>query len=138
VLADAIVDVTETGSSLRANGLRVLDTVLVSTPRFVANEAACAHPWKRPKMERLLLLLRGAIAAASRVGLGMNVPRGCLDAVLAILPALATPTIAPLADPGWVDVFTVVEERTVRDLVPRLSEAGARGIIEYPLSKIID
>jgi ATP phosphoribosyltransferase len=138
VLADAIVDVTETGSSLRANGLRVLDTVLVSTPRFVANEEACADPWKRPKMERLLLLLRGAIAAASRVGLGMNVPRACLDAVLAILPALATPTIAPLADPSWVDVFTVVEERTVRDLVPRLSEAGARGIIEYPLSKIID
>jgi ATP phosphoribosyltransferase len=138
VLADAIVDVSETGSSLRANSLRVLDVVLESTPRFIANRGALGDRWKRDKMERLLLLLKGAIAAASRVGLGMNVPRERLDQVLALLPALGTPTISNLADPDWVDVFTVVAEREVRELAPRLSEAGARGIIEYPLNKIID
>ncbi|HEY5790921.1 MAG TPA: ATP phosphoribosyltransferase [Gammaproteobacteria bacterium] len=138
VLADAIVDVSETGSSLRANQLKVLDVVLRSTPRFIANRGARADDWKRQKMDRLLLLLKGAIAAASRVSLGMNVPRERLDDVLAILPALATPTISTLADPAWVDVSTVVEEKQVRELLPLLYEAGARGIIETPLNKIIE
>ena len=138
LLADAIVDVSETGSSLRANALEVLDVVLVSTPRFIANRDACADDWKRAKMDRLLMLLNGAIAAATRVCLAMNVPRGDLDAVLALLPALGTPTISTLADESWVDVTTVVDERTVRDLLPRLKEAGARGIIETPLNKLID
>lgn len=137
VLADAIVDVTETGSSLRANNLRVIDTVQESTPRFVANAQSLEDPWIRAKMERIVLLLEGAIAAASRVGLAMNVPRERLDAVLALLPALNTPTISTLADEEWVDVSTVIEEKLVRDLVPRLVEAGARGIIESSLNKII-
>jgi ATP phosphoribosyltransferase len=138
ILADAIVDVTETGSSLRANNLRVIDTVLESTPRFIASRAAWADSWKRRKIERVLLMLQGAIHAIDRVGLMMNVPRRHLERVVAILPALATPTISNLADAGWVAINTVVEERSVTDLCPRLSEAGARGIVEYPLNKIID
>jgi len=138
VLADAIVDVSETGSSLRANDLEVLDTVLVSTPRFIANEAAAADPWKRQKMDRLLMLIRGAIAAADRVGLMMDVPRDCLEKVVQLLPALVTPTIASLSDESWASVTTVIEEKLVRELVPQLSEAGARGIVEFPLNKIID
>ena len=138
VLADAIVDVSETGSSLRANQLRMIDVVLESTPRFVANKEACADPWKRDKMDRLLLMLKGAIAAAGQVGLGMNVPRERLDKVLSLLPALDTPTISTLADEKWVDVFTVVAEKSVRDLIPKLAQIGARGIIEYPLNKIVN
>jgi ATP phosphoribosyltransferase len=138
VLADAIVDVSETGSSLRANNLRVLDVVLESTPRFVANRGALTDEWKRTKIDRMLLLLRGAIAAASKVGLGMNVPRDRLKEVLDILPALDKPTISTLSDETKVDVFTVVEESLVRELIPRLAESGARGIIEYPLNKIIE
>ncbi len=137
-LADAIVDVSETGSSLRANNLAVLDTVLVSTPRFIANKEAAADPWKRQKMERILMLVRGAIAAADRVGLMMDTPRANLEKVLALLPALVKPTIAPLADDTWVAVTTVIEERLVRELLPQLSEAGAKGIVEFPLNKIID
>jgi ATP phosphoribosyltransferase len=138
VLADAIVDVSETGSSLRANDLRVVDVVLESTPRFIAHPAAVQDPWKRDKMERLLMLLRGAIAPIDRVGLMMNVPRARLDEVLARLPALGTPTISTLADERWVAVNTVIEERLVRELVPKLKESGASGIVEYPLSKIVD
>ncbi|MGH0038091.1 MAG: ATP phosphoribosyltransferase [Myxococcota bacterium] len=138
VLADAIVDVSETGSSLRANNLRILDVVLESTPRFVANREALKDEWKRTKIDRMLMLLRGAIAAASKVGLGMNVPRERLDEVLSLLPALDTPTISTLSDETKVDVFTVVEEKAVRELIPRLAESGARGIIEYPLNKIIE
>ncbi len=138
ILADAIVDITETGQGLRANELRVIDEVLVSTPRFIANQAAHAEPWKRRKMERLVMLLRGAINAASRVGLMMNMRRERLDAVVKLLPALATPTISALSDPRWVAVNTVVEERLVRELIPRLSEAGAQGIVEYPLNKIVE
>ena len=137
VLADAIVDVSETGSSLRANSLRVLDVVLESTPRLVANPTAYQDAWKRDKMERLLMLLRGAIAAIDRVGLMMNVPRRRLHEVLRVLPALGTPTISTLADDKWVAVNTVIEEHLVRELVPRLAATGARGIVEYPLSKII-
>jgi ATP phosphoribosyltransferase len=138
VLADAIVDVSETGASLRANDLRVLDTVLESTPRFVANRAAYADAWKRQKMERLVVLLRGAINAASRVGLMMNVPRGRLEKVLELLPALTAPTVSSLTDDRWVAVNTVIEESVVREVIPKLAEAGARGIVEYPLNKIVD
>ena len=138
VLADAIVDVTETGSSLRANQLRVIDTVLESTPRFIANREAHADDWKRRKMERLLLVLRGSIQAIDRVGLMMNVPKRRLDAVIRFLPALGTPTISNLADDKWVAINTVVEESLVTELVPKLVEAGARAIVEYPLNKILE
>jgi ATP phosphoribosyltransferase len=138
ILADAIVDVSETGSSLRANNLRIMHVVLESTPRFIANSAAAAEPWRRAKIDRLLMLLKGAIAAATRVLLAMNVPRESLDQVVRILPALATPTVSTLADPKWVDVSTVVEEKNVRDLIPQLYAAGARGIIELPLNKIVE
>ncbi len=138
ILADAIVDVSETGSSLRANNLKVMHVVLESTPRFIACHAALADPWKNAKIERLLMLLKGAIAAATRVLLSMNLPREKLPEVLKILPALATPTVATLADPDWVDLSTVVEERTVRELIPRLYAVGARGIIELPINKIVE
>ena len=138
LLADAIVDVTETGSSLRANQLRVIDTVLESTPRFIANRESCEDPWKRLKMDRLLLLLRGAIHAIDRVGLMMNVPKRRLDGVLRVLPALGTPTVSNLADASWVAINTVIEERLVTELVPKLVEAGARAIVEYPLNKILE
>jgi ATP phosphoribosyltransferase len=138
VLADAIVDVTETGSSLRANRLRVIDQILESTPRLIAHHTSLSDPWKRGKIERLRMLLLGAIAAATRVGLSMNVAKSQIDAVLALLPDAGKPTISPLADPAWVDIFVIVEESFVRDLLPRLHEAGARGIVENPLNKIID
>lgn len=138
ILADAIVDVSETGSSLRANQLRVMHVVLESTPRFIANRAAAQDAWKRAKIDRMLMLLKGAIAAATRVLLAMNVARDKVDAVLKILPALATPTVSTLSDPDWVDLSTVVEEKQVRELIPRLYAAGARGIIELPINKIID
>jgi ATP phosphoribosyltransferase len=138
ILADAIVDVTETGSSLRANSLRVIDTVIESTPRLIASRGAWADSWKKRKIERMCLMLQGAIHAIDRVGLMMNVPRRHLERVVAILPALGTPTISNLADANWVAINTVVEERTVTELCPLLSEAGARGIVEYPLNKIID
>jgi ATP phosphoribosyltransferase len=138
ILADAIVDITETGHGLRANELRILDTVLVTTPRFIANLDAYDDEWKRRKMEGLVLLLKGAINAADRVGLMMNVPRDRLQKVIELLPALATPTISALADDRWVAVNTIVAERFVRDLLPRLSEAGAQGIVEYPLNKIVE
>jgi ATP phosphoribosyltransferase len=137
ILADAIVDVSETGSSIRANRLRVLDTVLESTPRFIANRRAAAEPWKKRKLERMLLMLQGAIAAAGRVGLMMNVPKRALPSVLEVLPALGTPTISALADDQWIAVNTVVAEKVVRELLPTLVERGARGIVEYPLAKIV-
>jgi ATP phosphoribosyltransferase len=138
ILADAIVDVSETGSSLRANNLRIIDVVLHSTPRFIANRAAAGEAWKRAKIDRILMLLRGAIAAATRVLLSMNVPRARVDGVLGILPALATPTVSTLADPDWVELSTVVDEKAVRELIPRLYDAGARGIIELPINKIVE
>jgi ATP phosphoribosyltransferase len=138
ILADAIVDVTETGSSLRANNLKVLDTLLESTPRFVANRSSAQDSWKRAKMDRMLMLLNGAIAAATRVGLGMNVRREKLQAVLDLLPAAGAPTISPLADENWVDVYVVIEEKLVRELIPPLSAAGAASIIETPINKIVD
>lgn len=138
ILADAIVDVSETGSSLRANQLRVMHVVLESTPRFIANRGAAQDAWKRAKIDRMLMLLKGAIAAATRVLLAMNVPKDKVDAVLRILPALATPTVSTLSDPAWVDLSTVVAEKQVRELIPKLYDAGARGIIELPINKIIE
>lgn len=138
ILADAIVDVSETGASLRANNLKIMHVVLESTPRFIACRDSLKDGWKSAKIDCVLMLLKGAIAAATRVLLSMNLPREKVDAVLKILPALATPTVSTLADPHWVDLSTVVEEKTVRELIPRLYAAGARGIIELPLNKIVE
>jgi ATP phosphoribosyltransferase len=138
LLADAIVDVSETGSSLRANKLKIMHVVLESTPRFIAHRGAVADSWKAQKIDRLLMMLKGAIAAATRVLLSMNVRRDNVERVLRLLPALATPTVSTLADPDWVDMSTVVEESSVRELIPRLYEAGARGVIELPINKIVD
>jgi len=138
ILADAIVDVSETGSSLRANKLKIMHIVLESTPRFIANRSALEDEWKKSKIDRLLMMLKGAIAAATRVLLSMNVRRDKVDGVLALLPALATPTVSTLSDPDWVDLSTVVEESTVRELIPRLYAAGACGIIELPINKIVE
>ena len=137
-LADAIVEITETGSSLRANNLRIVDTILESTPRFIANESSWADPWKRKKVEDIVLMLQGAMAAEGKVGLMMNVPQDRLDKVIEILPALQKPTISSLSADGWAAVNTVIEEIVVRDIIPQLKEAGARGIVEYKLSKIIE
>ncbi len=137
-LADAIVEVTETGSSLRANDLRIVDEVLQSTTRLIANHDSYADPWKKQKIEDLVLMLQGAMAAEGKVGLMMNVPRENLKQVLSLLPALQQPTVSSLADEAWVDVNTVLDESVVRQIIPRLKSAGARGIVEYPLNKIID
>ena len=137
VLADAIVEATETGSTLRANRLRIVDTLLESNTRLVANPAVMQDAWKREKIEMLALLLKAAIAAQGRVGLMLNVKRGDLDAVVAQLPALQRPTISSLSDPDWVAVNTIVEEKTVRTLIPRLKAVGGQGIVEYPLNKIV-
>ncbi|MCU1243094.1 MAG: phosphoribosyltransferase [Candidatus Acidoferrum typicum] len=136
-LADAIVEVTETGSSLRANRLRIVDTVLESATVFIMNRAAAANGWKKEKAESLILMLQGAIAAASKVGLILNVRREDLERVVAILPALKNPTISMLSDPDWVAVNTIVEESVVRQILPRLKAANAQGIVEYPLNKIV-
>lgn len=134
---DAIVDVTETGSSLKANNLRVLATILESTNRLIANREAWNNRWKRNRIETLALLLQGALNAMTKVGLKMNVPEEKLPAVLKALPALRNPTISHLTQKGWVAVETIVEEQVVRRLIPALREAGAEGIVEYPLSKVI-
>jgi ATP phosphoribosyltransferase len=136
-LADAIVEVTETGSSLRANKLRVVDTVLESTTQFIANQASWADADKRRKIEDVVMLLHGAIAALDKVGLMLNVEVKHLDAVLAVLPALRKPTISHLSDEGWLAVNTILNETVVRRIIPRLKEAGAQGIVEYPLNKIV-
>ena len=137
VLADAIVEATETGSTLRANRLRILDTVMESNTQLIANDVALADEWKRTKIENIALLLRAAIEAQGRVGLMLNVRRADLERVLALLPALQRPTISSLSDDEWVAVNTIIEERTVRDLIPRLKAAGGQGIVEYPLNKIV-
>ncbi len=136
-LADAIVEVTETGSSLRANKLRVVDTVLESTTQFIANTASWDDPTKRRKMQDIVMLLHGAIAALDKVGLMMNVQVARLDTVLDVLPALRKPTVSQLSDDGWVAVNTILDETVVREIIPRLKEAGAQGIVEYPLNKIV-
>ena len=137
VLADAIVEATETGSTLRTNRLRILDTVMESNTQLIANDTAMADPWKRTKIDNIALLLRAAIDAQGRVGLMLNVRRDDLDRILALLPALQRPTISSLSDAGWVAVNTILEERTVRDLIPKVKAAGGEGIVEYPLNKIV-
>ena len=137
-LVDAIVEVTETGSSLKANDLRIIDEVLQSTPRLIANHAAYADPAKRQIIDDMALMLGGAMAAEGKVGLMMNVPRGSLQKVLSLLPALQKPTVANLSDEDWCDVNTILDESIVRQIIPRLKAAGARGIVEYPLNKLID
>ncbi len=137
-LADAIVEATETGSSLRANNLRVVDTILTSTTKLIANKKSYDDPFKKEKLENIALLLGGAMAAEEKVGLKMNVPEKKLENVLKILPALKNPTIAPLSSKGWYDVETIIDEKVVRTLIPQLKKAGASGIIEYPLNKVID
>ena len=136
-LLDAIVEATETGSSLKANNLRIVDTLLSSTARFVANKSAWEIPWKREKMENIAMLLRGAIEAKAKVGLKMNVPEAKLAEVISFLPAEKSPTVSRLADPAWVAVEVILEDRQERELIPRLKRAGATGIISYPLSKVI-
>ena len=137
VLADGIVEVTETGSSLRANRLRILDTVMESNTQLIANDAALTDSWKKTKIENIALLLRAAIEAQGRVGIMLNVRRSDLAQVLALLPALQRPTISSLSDDEWAAVNTIIEERTVRDLIPKLKAAGGQGIVEYPLNKIV-
>ena len=137
-LADAIVEVTETGSSLRANNLRIVDEVLQSTTRLVANREAWAEPWKQEKLENIALMLNAVLAAEGRVGLMMNVRRSDLEKVLSVLPALQKPTISSLSDPDWIAVNTILEESVVRSSVPQLKAAGAQGIVEYEINKIIE
>ena len=136
-LVDAIVEVTETGASLRANNLRIVDTLLVSTPRLIANHGAWADGWKRRKIETIALLLRAAMEAEAKVGLKMNVPEKRLPKLLQTLPALRNPTVSSLTLKGWVAVETIIDEHVVRELIPRLKAAGAEGIIEYPLNKVV-
>ncbi len=136
-LVDAIVEVTETGSSLRANKLRIVDELLTSTPRLIANHAAWKDKWKRQKVETLALLLRGALEAESKVGLKMNIEEKNVASLLKSLPALRRPTIANLSQKGWVAVETIIDEHVVRELIPQLKAAGAEGIIEYPLNKVV-
>ena len=136
-LADAIVEVTETGSSLRANKLRIVETVLESNTQLIANKAAWQNDWKRKKLEDLKLLLDGAIAALGKVGLMLNVHQDNLQAVIAVLPALKRPTVSHLSESEWLAVNTILDESTVRTIIPRLKQAGAEGIVEYPLNKIV-
>lgn len=136
-LVDAIADLTETGASLKANNLREIATILISTPRLHANKKAWEDPWKREKLENLAVLLQGALRADAKVGLKMNVPRGALAEVLALLPAMKHPTISQLVDSDWVAVEVILDEKKVRDLIPALKRAGAQDIIEYPLNKVI-
>src|SRR4029434_9305000 len=136
-LVDAIVEITETGSSLRANKLRIVDTLLVSTPRLIANHGAWKNGWKRQKIETLALLLRGALEAEAKVGLKMNVEQKNLANLLQSLPALRNPTVSNLSLAGWVAVETIIDEQVVRELIPKLKAAGAEGIIEYPLNKVV-
>ncbi len=137
-LADAIVEVTETGSSLRANDLRILDEVLQSTTRLIANEHSYADEWKKEKLDNIALMLQSCLNAEGKVGLMMNVPKDNLQKVLDVLPALQKPTVSALSDPEWVALNTIIDEAVVRSIVPQLKATGARGIVEYPINKIID
>ena len=136
-LADAIVELTETGNSLRANNLRIIDTILQSSTRFIANKKAWQDKWKRQKMENIVLLLKGALAAEEKVGLKMNVPSRSLKRVMSLLSAMHSPTISALSDEGWYALEVMINEKTVRDLIPKLKMAGASGLVEYPLNKVI-
>ncbi len=136
-LVDAIVEITETGSSLRANNLRIVDTIMESTTKFIMNKEAHKDPWKKNKVDRLVLMLNSAMAANGRVGLMMNVPKSSVDAIMKILPPGKKPTIAELSDKDWVDISVILEEKLVREIAPDLKAAGAEDIVEYPLHKII-
>jgi ATP phosphoribosyltransferase len=136
-LADAIVELTETGSSLRANNLRIIETILQSSTRFIANRKSWNDKWKRQKMENISMLLKGALAAEEKVGLKMNVPKNSLKRVMTLLSAMHSPTISPLSDKEWYALEVMINERTVRDLIPKLKKAGASGIVEYQLNKVI-
>jgi len=136
-LVDAIVDITETGSSLKANKLRIVETILASTTRFIANKASWANPAKRRKIETIAMLLKGALEAEIKVGLKMNLPKSALEAVSRALPALRNPTISPLSHPEWVALETITDEAVVREIIPKLKELGAEGIVEYPLNKVV-
>ena len=137
VLADAIVEATETGSTLRANRLRILETIMESNTQLIAHQSAMADPWKKTKIENLALLLKAAIEAQGRVGLMLNAKRSDLEQLLGLLPALQRPTVSSLSDPDWVAINTILEEKTARELIPRLKLAGGQGIVEYPLNKIV-
>ncbi|HBA53463.1 ATP phosphoribosyltransferase [Syntrophorhabdus aromaticivorans] len=137
LLADAIIEVTETGASLKANNLRIIDTILESETVLIANRAAWKDEWKKRKMENMIILLKGALLAEEKVGLKMNVPRNSLDKVTKILPSLHTPTISSLSDTEWVAIEVIIDEKVVRDIIPNLKRAGAQGIVEYPLNKVI-
>jgi ATP phosphoribosyltransferase len=136
-LADAIVELTETGSSLRANNLRVIETILESSTRFIANKKAWQDKWKRQKMQNIVMLLKGALSAEEKVGLKMNVPQGSLKRLMSLLSAMHSPTISPLSDSGWYALEVVIDEKVVRDIIPKLKKAGATGIVEYQLNKVI-
>jgi ATP phosphoribosyltransferase len=136
-LVDAIVDITETGSSLRANKLRIVDTILETNTKFIANKKAWANKAKRSKIETLALLLRGALEAESKVGLKMNAPKKALQAIIAAVPALRDPTISPLSNPDWIALETIIDESVVREILPKLKSLGAEGIVEYPLNKVV-
>lgn len=136
-LADAIVELTETGTSLRANNLRVIETIIESTTRFIANKRAWQDKWKRQKMENIALLLKGALAAEEKVGLKMNVAEKSFKKVLSLLTAMHSPTVSPLSEKGWYAIDVVIDEKIVRDIIPKLKKAGASGIVEYPLNKVI-
>jgi ATP phosphoribosyltransferase len=136
-LADAIVELTETGTSLRANNLRIIETILVSSTRFIANKKTWKDRWKRQKMENIVLLLKGALAAEEKVGLKMNVPKRTIKRVMSMLSALHSPTMSKLSDEGWFALEVMIDEKIVRDIIPKLKSAGAEGIVEYPLNKVI-
>ncbi|MDH5203828.1 MAG: ATP phosphoribosyltransferase [Nitrospirota bacterium] len=136
-LADAIVELTETGSSLKANNLRIVETILESSTRFIANKKAWQDKWKRQKMQNIVMLLKGALSAEEKVGLKMNVPDGSLKRVMSLLSAMHSPTMSPLSDKGWYALEVIIDEKVVRDIVPKLKKAGATGIVEYQLNKVI-
>ena len=136
-LVDAIVDITETGSSLRANKLRIVDTLLETNTKLIANRASWADPAKREKIETIALLLRGALEAESRSGLKLNAPKAALEAIIKAVPALRNPTISPLSNPDWVALETIIDESVVREILPQLKALGAEGIVEYPLNKVV-
>jgi ATP phosphoribosyltransferase len=136
-LADAIVELTETGSSLRANNLRIVETILQSSTRVISNKKSWKDGWKRQKMENIVMLLKGALAAEEKVGLKMNVPKEDLRKVMSLLPAMHSPTISALSDEGWYDLDVVIDEKLVRELIPKLKQVGASGIVEYQLNKVI-
>lgn len=136
-LVDAIVDITETGSSLRANNLRIVDTLLETNTKLIANRSSWANPEKRKKIETIALLLQGALEAESKVGLKMNLPKRALESVVKALPALRNPTISHLSNPDWVALETIIDERVVREIIPQLKALGAEGIVEYPLNKVV-